>query len=399
MRKYILTLIALLLSTNFLLAAQELNPPEIGKRAPELTLEKVLNKPDKVEATLEALNGKIIILEFWATWCQPCIPAMDHLSTLQENFPDHLQVIAISSEDEDRLRKYLEKRPTNAWIGIDSDNSMSRFYGARIIPHSVVIDKEGIITAITFPSEITEGKIKKLLSGESVSFKEKKRYVGGNLSVDTEINQFTLFHVTVKPSQSQSTWSQIHNKGDFKDRRITAGKFTIPMLYQLAYQIPSHNRVIHNFKNPDQYKYENAEKYDFDLIVPQSQKENLYQIMIACLNHSFDLDAKLEKRKIKVKVLKVKSQVKLKVSDGSEDMYTFRGPYFEAKNISIKKFTEYLENHTEVPVVDETMLTGRYDIKMEWQFEDPKTFYQELEKMGLVLEDAERFVEHLVLSD
>lgn len=399
MRKYILTLIALLLSTNFLLAAQELNSSEIGQRAPELTLEKVLNKPDKIEATLKALNGKIVILEFWATWCKPCIPAMEHLSTLQEKFSNHLQVIAISSEDEERLRKYLKKRPTNAWIGIDSDHSMSKFYGARIIPHSVVINKEGIITAITFPSEITEGKIEKLLSGESVSFKEKKRYVGGNLSVDTEINQFTLFHVSVKFSQSQSTWSQIHNKGDFNDRRITAGGFTIPMLYQLAYQISSHDRVIYNFKNPDQYKYENAEKYDFDLIVPQSQKENLYQIMIACLNHSFDLDAKLEKRKIKVKVLKVKSQGKLKVSDGSEDMYTFRGPYFEAKNISIKKFTEYLENHTEVPVVDETMLTGRYDIKMEWQFEDPKTFHQELEKMGLVLEDAERFVEHLVLSD
>ena len=52
-----------------------------------------------------------------------------------------------------------------------------------------------------------------------------------------------------------------------------------------------------------------------------------------------------------------------------------------------------------MPIVDETMLNDKYDIKMEWQFEDPTTFYEALKALGLTLEDAERPVEHLVLSN
>ncbi len=393
-------ILILFISTGFLFASEKSTQIQVGQKAPEISLEKILNKPDGVNVRLEDLRGKIVVLEFWATWCAPCIPAMDHLSELQRKFEDILQVIAISAEDEKRLREYLEKKPTSLWIGIDSDHSTFDVYNPQEIPHSVIIDKNGIIAAITYPDEITETKIQKMLSGETVTFKKKERYetevtTAGN----DKISEKTIFHVSLKPSESPKTYSQFYNEGEFKGRRITISNFTIPMLYQIAYKLPSYSRIIQNFKNPEQYKYENAEKYDFDIIVPQTKREKLYEIMISCLRTSFAIDARLEKKKVKVKVLKVKSQGKLQVSDGSEFTYMFRGPSFEAKNITMKRFIKYLENFTRIPVVDETKLNDRYDVKMEWQFEDPKTFHTELEKMGLVLEDAERYVEHLVLSD
>jgi uncharacterized protein (TIGR03435 family) len=390
----------MLISVSFLFARENSGHSQVGQKAPEISLKKILNKPDGVNPKLEDLRGKIVILEFWATWCAPCIPAMEHLSRLQKKFEDDLQVIAISAEDEKRLRQYLKKKPTNLWIGIDSDNTTFEVYAPKEIPHSVIIDKNGVIAAITYPHEITESKIQKMLSGEPVSFKAKKRdeTKGSDIGQD-QVNEKTLFYVCIKPSESPHSYSHTYQEGEFKERRITAGKLTIPMLYQLAYQIPSPKRVIYNLKNPEQYKYENAEKYDFDLIVPQFKKEKLHEVMIFCLNNSFTLNAKIELKKTKVKVLKVESPGKLKISDGSETYFAFRGPNFEAKNIAIKKFAEYLENFTDVPIVDETMLNDKYDIKMEWQFEDPTTFYEALKALGLTLEDAERPVEHLVLSN
>jgi len=325
---------------------------------------------------------------------------MDHLAELQKQFAHNLQVIAISAESEERLRRYLQKKPTKVWIGVDSDKSMLDVYDPQEIPHSVVIDTNGIVAAITYPDEISASRIQKLLSGERVQFKEKKRYAEKRSAPDSQaFEERKIFYVSIIRSKSPKTYSQVPNEGEFKKRRIIAARFTVPMLYQLAYRLPSYKRILLNLKNPQQYEYENAEKYDLDLIVPEAEKENLYDILIYCLKKSFPVKAALEKRKVKVKILKVATQGKLRKSDGSETMYTFRGPSFNAKNITIKRFAEYLESFMTVPVVDETELSERYDIELDWQFEDPKTLYDALEKLGLVLEDGERYVDLLVFSD
>ena len=60
-----------------------------------------------------------------------------------------------------------------------------------------------------------------------------------------------------------------------------------------------------------------------------------------------------------------------------------------AKKIKMVKLAEYLENFTQVPVLDKTNLNGEYDIVLEWQAEDPKTIDTELKKYGLELIKAE----------
>ena len=91
----------------------------IGKKAPEINIESLFNS-NKKSLKLADLRGKIVILEFWATWCEPCIEAVPHIEKMQKEFKNDLLVIAITDEKRDVIEKYLKTHPTNLIIGIDS---------------------------------------------------------------------------------------------------------------------------------------------------------------------------------------------------------------------------------------------------------------------------------------
>ena len=74
----------------------------IGRAAPSLRLAEMLQAPEGFDPSWEALKGRVVVLEFWATWCAPCIPALDHLGELQGKLSDVL-VLGISPEDPGRM--------------------------------------------------------------------------------------------------------------------------------------------------------------------------------------------------------------------------------------------------------------------------------------------------------
>ena len=84
-------LIALLLS-NYAFA-QVKN----GEQVPDIEFKQLLNSSLKT-AKLSHFKGKIVFIEFWATWCSPCVAAMPHLQELQKKYKNQLQIITITSE-------------------------------------------------------------------------------------------------------------------------------------------------------------------------------------------------------------------------------------------------------------------------------------------------------------
>src|ERR1043166_8835648 len=120
------------------LAQNEKAGPKIGDAPPAFGLEKALQAPDGKKVEWAALKGKVVVLEFWATWCGPCIAAIPHLNELADKFKDEpIQFIAITSEDEKVVRRFLRNKPIRAWIGLDTDKSMHDDYGITHIPRSV----------------------------------------------------------------------------------------------------------------------------------------------------------------------------------------------------------------------------------------------------------------------
>jgi thiol-disulfide isomerase/thioredoxin len=113
--------------------------------APDFTLEDM----DANKFSLKDYRGKVILLNFWATWCPPCRREMPSLERLHQNFKDKdFVVLAVNQmEAVDQVFAYtggLEVEPTFA-ILFDKDSNVSRGYGVQGLPTTYIIDKKGNI--------------------------------------------------------------------------------------------------------------------------------------------------------------------------------------------------------------------------------------------------------------
>src|SRR5688572_18002307 len=113
--------------------------PKVGQAAPALKLAKWLQAPP--EAAIGWPTGKVVVLEFWATTCAPCVHYIPHLNELADKFKDKpVQFIAVTDEEESVVQRFLKKTPINAWIGLGADVWKKNPYRVFAIPHTVIID-------------------------------------------------------------------------------------------------------------------------------------------------------------------------------------------------------------------------------------------------------------------
>jgi thiol-disulfide isomerase/thioredoxin len=161
-RRFFLTLATLLVVSTLALGQE----PGIGDRAPELAIEKLLQGPADDDLSWKTLEGQAVVLEFWATWCGPCVRAIPHLNKLAEKFSDQpVRFLSITDEEEAVIRPFLESQPIFGWVGLDLDRSVFRDYAVVGVPHMVLVDKEGLIRAVTVSYRVTENTSLDLIEG------------------------------------------------------------------------------------------------------------------------------------------------------------------------------------------------------------------------------------------
>jgi thiol-disulfide isomerase/thioredoxin len=118
---------------------------QIGKAAPEFQL------PDLGGATvsLSQLRGKIVILDFWATWCQPCRQSMPEMEKLQEKYSSNLTLLAINlQESPEDVRSFVRSEKIRSRVLLDESGTVGNAYQANAIPMQVLIDRDGIVRQI-----------------------------------------------------------------------------------------------------------------------------------------------------------------------------------------------------------------------------------------------------------
>jgi thiol-disulfide isomerase/thioredoxin len=99
--------------------------------------------------TLDQYKGKVVLLDFWATWCGPCRMTMPLLERLQKEYPKGMTLLAINlQEPEDVVRDYVREQKIDSEVLLDEDGVVGSAYGADMIPMQVLIDKEGNIRRV-----------------------------------------------------------------------------------------------------------------------------------------------------------------------------------------------------------------------------------------------------------
>ena len=133
-----LTLISLTLSGCY----SGSRPPRIGTSAPDFVVQ---DADRKVE--IRDFRGKIVLLNFWATWCAPCVEEMPSLVQLQQRMKDKgVTVVAISVDvDNDAYHKFLVDHKIDLLTVRDPDQKANNLYGTFKFPETYVIDRNGIV--------------------------------------------------------------------------------------------------------------------------------------------------------------------------------------------------------------------------------------------------------------
>jgi len=100
---------------------------------------------DGHEVSLASLRGKVVIVNFWATWCPPCREEIPDLVALQAKYKDRLQIVGISQDEGalDQVRRFAAARQMNYPIVMTTSDIEGRFPPVHALPTSFIIDPEG----------------------------------------------------------------------------------------------------------------------------------------------------------------------------------------------------------------------------------------------------------------
>lgn len=143
MKKISFAIICLCLTIFFISCGQRPKVAEVGKLAPDFTL---MDRKGKTW-TLSQLEGQVVFVNFWATWCAPCREEMPSMEKLYRLMPaDKFKMLAILSRDEPSFADNLAaKLGVTFPILIDPDNKAGQAYGLTGVPETYIIDKQGVL--------------------------------------------------------------------------------------------------------------------------------------------------------------------------------------------------------------------------------------------------------------
>ncbi len=140
-------------------------PLEPGARAPEWKLQDLDGKP----VQLSDFKGKVVVLDFWATWCPPCVAEVPNFMALQKKYRDRgLVVVGISLDDDGpgEVASFAKTQGMNYPIVMSSDEVIAEYGDVQAIPTTFLIDRSGKVvakhTGLT-PKAKFEREIRKLL--------------------------------------------------------------------------------------------------------------------------------------------------------------------------------------------------------------------------------------------
>lgn len=155
--KVLLLLVVAGFLTAFLWNADQ-NPPLVGKPMPDFSLE--ADKGGKV--SLDDYKGKILVLNFWASWCQPCIEELPSLDAFARTFQGKgVEVVAVSVDDDDKAyNDFLQKHPLAMKTVRDREKRASINYGTFKYPETYIADRNGhLLRKIVGPADWMDERV------------------------------------------------------------------------------------------------------------------------------------------------------------------------------------------------------------------------------------------------
>ena len=372
------TLVNLMVTAALALGA----PPKIGDPAPELAIETLLKGPTGNDLSWEALRGQATVLEFWATWCGPCVAAIPHFNELAEEFSDQpVRFLSITDEEESTIEPFLDSQPISGWVGLDLDRSVFRDYGVLGIPATVMVDKEGVIQAVTHPQHVTRTALLDLVAGRRPDVPEKS--TGPFIAVGDDGPE-PVFQVLIRPSTSDH--SGMSARPGEKKIISFLPEDIIPVAFNAR-----RGRFLIEAELPDQ---------KYDVVINTAGRQDLLDPMLQqAVSAALGIEAVWENRMVDAYVLRKSPETKLEPLPSIQGSYS-RGSRGEFEATSVESLAHMVASRLGRPVLDETRLYGSYRIKLQFDPDDHSSIAEAIQStLGLELVQARRQVRTLIVRN
>ena len=148
-------------------------PLTVGDTMPAITITGIDNYP-RTSSTIKGFKKKLIILDFWATWCSSCVGTFPKMHQLQQEFDNQLQVIMVNiaaTDTPDKVAALFKK--IKARTGLDfslpyvlQDELLHQYFPFETVPHYIWLDSTGKVLAITGQNEVNAKNVADILNGD-----------------------------------------------------------------------------------------------------------------------------------------------------------------------------------------------------------------------------------------
>lgn len=399
----------------------------VGDQVPEMKISNVINHSSPSINTSE-YKGKLLIIDFWATWCSPCIAVMPKSDSLQKAFADQIQILPVTYQSEKDVQRLLAKasKLKNVTLPfVTGDTILTKLFPHKELPHYVWIDKAGTVVAITGRHEVNAVTIKKMLTESGQALAQKKDAMKPYdpetplLFQPLDIQRKQILFQSLLSSYVEGVQSRFDVIRDEQGSvtRITMANVWIQLMFALAWSDEtryfSRNRILLEIKDPS-VLISNQEgeplkawlrnhAWCYEVIVPKPLSAKVFEIMRSDMTRLFpQYIASVEKRAMPCLVLvrtsdidKLKSSQTSSVSNADAFSLSITNSSIQ---LLVSQLNHYLQ-HLNKPVVDDTGYKGNVDINLDARLSSVDDLRKALKTYDLDLIEKKHDIEVLVIRD
>jgi len=402
----------------------------IGDSLPKLILSNVIHQADP---TIEVggANGKLLIIEFWATWCTPCVANMPKLDSLQKEFKKDVTILPVTYQTSEEVKLLFSKSEKLKRVSIPivtSDNILRAIFPHKSLPHYVWVNQNGKIIAITGEGELNRLNIAKAIAEETNSFKVKKDIMKDFkrdrplLMQDLGTEDHQIYFQSLLTSYQNGLpvrFDAVRNSNNVITK-ISMLNYSVKNLFakawtderkgqywertQVLIEEADSNKV--NFSGQDLDKYKDwvqSNSYCYEIIVPEKESKQIFQYMREDMEKYFpQYKAVVEKRSVRCLVLERTSSIdKLKSKGGKiEQRFDIYGGKMQncKMGLLMRQLNHFLQL-MKIPVVDATNYKESIDIELDANLSNLESLRNALQLYDLTIVEKDYEIDMLVIKD
>ncbi|HAH32874.1 MAG TPA: hypothetical protein DCL44_11230 [Elusimicrobia bacterium] len=357
--------------------------PSYAAQAPDFKIAKVLNAPVTSVKGLKDLKGKVVFLDFWATWCAPCVASLPHINRLHEALKGEPVVfIAVTDESTDTITAFLTTHEIKSWVGIDQKESSFKAYRVNGRPDGYLIGKDGTLLARIFPASLEEKEVRDAIAG---NFKPKPvEWEDTKAPAVKPETVKTIFEIKISSGSGKWRMSSSQTKLEMQG---------VPFLNSIAriWDVED-NQVILDTKPVD--------SLNLTLKTPPDGIEKGREVLKTAIQSVFNIRVMPEPAETNVFVLTLSTsqgapRPKPGAPEAGEMGLMAYGGGDLVGTAEMPRIARALWSSLDRPVVDETGLKGTYEFDLKWKYGDLTEADRVLAGQGLILVPARRTIEFL----